>query len=157
MDYAMKTAPVGVFILSPEFTARNRTVAELMCFQKRKREALESNRPLPILIPVFYRLDILTCRNGTTRFPAKNEQADNAFLEETFFKRAAEDKISVAQVPRAMKQVTLRTGIENHNCVSNAVSADMLSLRGAFIKRIVDEFEAAFIKTKASGAEDDAI
>ena len=153
----MNTAPVGVFIPSPEFTARNRTMAELMCFHKRKREALESNRPLSILSTVFYRLDIATCRNETSLFHSQNEQGENAFLAETFFKRAAEDKISVAQVARAMKQVTLRNGIENYNCVSNAVSADMQSLRGAFIKRIVDEFEAAFIKTKASGAEDYAI
>ena len=94
MDYAMNTAPVGVFILSPEFTARNRTMAELMCFQK--REALDSNRALPILIPVFYRLDIATRRNKTSLFHSQNEQGGNAFLAETFFKRAAEDKITVA-------------------------------------------------------------
>ena len=157
MQYAMSTAPVGVFILSPEFAARNWTMVELMCFQKREREALESNRPLPILIPVFYRLDIPTCRNETTLFRTKNESGDSIFLEETFFERAAGSKITVAQVARAMRQVSLRTGIENHNCVSNAVTADMQSLRGAFIKHIVDEIEAAVHKTKASGAEDDAI
>ena len=36
MEYAMNTAPVGVFILSPEFAARNWTMAELMSFQKRE-------------------------------------------------------------------------------------------------------------------------
>ena len=157
MEYAMNTAPVGVFILSPEFAARNWTMAELMCFQKREREALEGDRPLPILIPVFYRLDIATCRNETNLFRAKNENGENAFVAETFFERAAGDKISVAQVARAMKQVTMRTGIENRISVTNGINADMQCLRSAFIKRIVDEIESAVVKTKTSGAEDDPI
>ena len=92
MEYAINIAPVGVFILSPEFAARNWTMAELMCFQKREREALESNRPLPLLIPVFYRLDIPTGRNETKLFRAKNESSDSAFLVETRAVEHAADK-----------------------------------------------------------------
>ena len=148
---------MGVFILSPEFAARNWTMAELMCFQKRDREALESKRPLAVLIPVFYRLDISTCRNETTLFRAKNESGDPSFLVETFFERAAENKITVAQVARAMKQVSLKTGIENFDRITNENAGDMPILRNAFIDKLVDEIDAAVHKTKASGAEDDAI
>ena len=65
MEYAMNTALVGVFILRPEFAARNWTMAELMCFQRRERDALKDRRPLPILISVFYRLHVHTCRKTT--------------------------------------------------------------------------------------------
>ena len=149
MEYAMNTAPVGVFILSPEFAARNWTMAELMCFQKRELEALERNRPLPTLIPVFYRLAIATCRDETILFRAKNESGDSAFLTETFFERAARDKISVAQVACAMKQVSLRTGIENDGRITNENTDDMPTLRNAFIDELVDEIEDAVICAKA--------
>ena len=157
MEYAINTAPVGVFILSPEFAARNWTMAELMCFQKREREALEGNRPLPVLIPVFYRLDVHTCQNTEKLFYQTDESGENAFVKGRFFDRVLGGKITVSQVADSMKEITIRRGIENQDNVSNAVTADMQSLRGAFIKRIVDEIEAAVIKTKASGAEDDAI
>ena len=157
MEYAMNTAPVGIFILSPEFAARNWTMAELICFQKREQDALKDNRPLPILIPVFYRLDIATCRNEKSLFHTQNEGGENAFLAETFFERAAGDKISVAEVARAMKQVSMRTGIENHGKVNNAVTSHMKALRSAFVAQIVDEIQGAVSKAKASGAEDDAV
>ena len=157
MEYAMNTARVGVFILSPEFAARNWTMAELMCFQKRERDAIKENRPLPILIPVFYRLDISTCRNVSKLFHTNNESGENAFLAETFFERAAEDNISVAQVTRAMKQISMRTGIENNGMATNAVEADTRSLRSTLIDGIVDKIEAAVTRVKASGAEDDAV
>ena len=156
MEDAMNTAPVGVFILSPEFAARNWTMAELMCFQKRERDALKDRRPLPILIPVFYRLDVHTCRK-TKLFYETDESGENAFVKDRFFDRVLSGKITVSQVADSMKEITMRTGIENHDKVSNAVTADMQSLRSAFINKLVGEIEAAVNKTKASGAEDDAI
>ena len=152
----MNTAPVGVFILSPEFAARNWTMAELMCFQKRERDALKDRRPLPILIPVFYRLDVHTCRK-TQLFYQTDESGENAFLKDRFFDRVLGGKITVSQVADSMKEITMRTGIENQDEVSNAVTADMQSLRSTFIDHIVGKIEAAVNKAKASGAEDDAV
>ena len=157
MEYAMKTAPVGVFILSPEFAVRKWTMDELMCFQKREREALEDNRPLPILIPVFYSLDVHTCGNKTSLFHSSNETGENPFHTDLFVKRARRGETSIAQVADSIQKLATRTGIENHAKVSNAVTADMQSLRSDFIDQIVREIKAAVTKTKDSGAEDDAV
>ena len=79
------------------------------------------------------------------------------YLAETFFERAAGDKITVEQVARAMKQVSFRTGIENDGRITNENVGDMPTVRNAFIDKLVNEVEAAVHKIKASGAEDDAI
>ena len=123
---AMDTAMVGLFILSPEFPARAWCMRELMSLQTQEREARERGLPVPKLIPVFYRLDIRSCRNDAL-FHNTNENGENI------------EGITAAEIARAMKEVSLRTGIENEDHVTNEDGEGMQQRRSVFIDRLVHE------------------
>ena len=155
MQDAMDTALVGLFILSPEFPARAWTMIELMRFQKREQEAREKYARVPILIPVFYRLDIRTCRSDAL-FKTANENGQNVFVAENFIERSARERITPAEVAHAMKQISRRTGIENHDHVTNEDSADMQQRRSVLIARLVDQVERAVNIAKDVAVNNDA-
>ena len=144
MQNAMETAPIGVFILSPEFAARKWPMRELVCFQKRERKAREQGLPLPTLIPVFYRLDIPACGSGAF-FQARNDAGDNIFAAERFNERAAKGVITTEAVALAMKEITRKGGIENksQNHVTNEDTDDMQKLRSDFIALLANGIERA--------------
>ncbi len=56
MIRAMETARCGVFILSPEFAAREWPMKELSTFLRRYQEAKRQGNIPPLLVPVFHRL-----------------------------------------------------------------------------------------------------
>ena len=126
-----------------------------MRFQKREQEAREKYAGAPILIPVFYRLDIRTCRRDAL-FKTANENGQNVFVFENFIERSARERITPAEVAHAMKQISLRTGIENHDHVTNEDSADMVQRRRVLIDRLVDEVERAVNIAKDLTVNNDA-
>lgn len=154
MEYAMKTASVGVFILSPEFPARAWTMAELICFQQREQEAIATGQPLPKLIPVFYRLGVRDCRDRSI-FYMKNERGESVFLENGFFDRVLRGRITMQQVLEAMKLLSLRTGIENPQDATNDDTPLMHERRAVIIDQIVEGVVAAVQKTRRRDAEED--
>ena len=138
--YAMDTALVRVFILSRETPASAPMMRELMYFQMREREARERGRSIPKLILGFYSLDIQTCRTDTL-FQITNENGENAFVIENFFERVAGETVTVEEMARAMKEISLKTGFENHDEVRNEDSECMQRRRSVFIALLADKVE----------------
>lgn len=138
MHNAMNAAPIGVFILSPEFVAREWPMRELICFQTREKEAREQGLPVPILIPVFYRLDVSTCKSKAL-FHERTEAGEKVFEAGNFIDRAAKGATTVEAVALAMKEITQKTGIvnEGQNRVTNETTDDMQRRRNALSDRIV--------------------
>ena len=135
MQYAMENAMVCLFILSPEFSTCARSMRELMYFQTREREARERGLPVPKLIPVFYRLDVRSCRTDG-RFRTINENDENTSAAENFFERMPSGIITAAEIALAMKEVSMRKGIENEDQVTNDYYEDMRQRRSVFIDHL---------------------
>ena len=154
MEYAMKTAPVGIFILSPEFPVRNWTMSELMCFQEREQEAIATGRPVPKLIPVFYRLGVRDCRD-TNLFYKKNDRGESVLFENGLLDRVLRGQMTMQQVLEAMKLLSLRTGIENTADVTNDDSLLMQEKRAALLDRIVNAVVRELPKTQHSTENED--
>lgn len=74
MVTAVNTATVGVFVLSALFAAKKWPMKELSCFQRRRASAADGCGPL--VIPLFYRLDVAGC-SDTKLFARTGEHGLN--------------------------------------------------------------------------------
>lgn len=118
MVSAMKTADIGVFILSPEFACRRWTMKELECFLVRKRRASETKKrgeSVPIPIPVFYRLSLQECQ----RFDP--EKDSKLFRDEYFYDEVRQREMGTATVMALLKELSCTTGVENDDGASNDI------------------------------------
>lgn len=153
MEHAMNTAHVGVFILSPEFPVRTWTMIELLCFQRREKEAIENGMPVPKLIPVFYRLSVGNCRNASM-FSVANELGENVVQAEKFLDRLVSGNTTAKEIVDAIRLLSMRTGVENNAKITNADTDEMEIARRDFIDLIASKVEIAI---RNSGTDDDAI
>ncbi|CDF37505.1 WD40-repeat containing protein [Chondrus crispus] len=136
MTKAMKSAKVGVFILSPEFAARKWTMRELRCFLGRREEAIRSGRQPPTLIPVFYRLSIRECRKLEPSEHQDNE-GNNIFEVEKFFSEERQCEASTEMVKRELQELADITGIENDEKATNRLEDEFSHLaRKQLVERV---------------------
>ncbi len=110
MEVAMKTALCGVFILSPEFTAKKWPMKELYCFLARRELAKQQNCKLPNLVAVFYRLPLKACNNPTDLFDHPSNV--NVFEKHGFNARMRKGETNHEKVKNALRQLSEYTGIE---------------------------------------------
>ena len=106
MINAMNTARCGVFILSPEFAAKEWPMKELDCFLKRQEE----NNP-PAMLPVFYRLTWGECGLSYDIFFKKYKK----YFEDKrdkFHERVQAGEISEEGVMQSLKRLRTFRGVE---------------------------------------------
>lgn len=135
MVTAMETAVVGVFVLSAEFAARKWPMKELSCFQERQASAADGCGPL--LIPLFYRLDVAGCSDQKL-FERTGEHGRNVFAKLGFFDRVEREEASMKETRKRLEVLAKQTGIENDERVSNEGSLAMQDGRERLVRRTVD-------------------
>lgn len=133
MVNAMNTAPIGLFILSPEFAAKKWPMIELLCFLRRAKEAENARdvRKKPVLIPVFYRLSVADCRYNN---PFK--KYCQVLGKTDFLDRLEAGETDIKTVREALKSLSENTGIENPDGVTNESSLPMLNGRMELAKKV---------------------
>eukprot|EP00178_Gracilaria_changii_P002243 TRINITY_DN13325_c0_g1_i1.p1 TRINITY_DN13325_c0_g1~~TRINITY_DN13325_c0_g1_i1.p1 ORF type:complete len:1137 (-),score=180.46 TRINITY_DN13325_c0_g1_i1:3414-6824(-) len=131
MEHAMQTAPVGVFILSPEFVAKEWPMRELLAFVRRYDHAVAANKTPPLLISVFYRFSTQECRDSTI-YRTYGELFDRHGL----FKRALGDVVPLKDIKHALNMAATFWSIENDLGATNSNRPNMASTRECFIQII---------------------
>lgn len=152
MITSMETAPVGIFILSPEFLAKKWTMKELQCFHRRTDEAERREASPPILIPVFYRMTVEQCSQRSI-FKYIDEQGQNVFVRWGFYDRMETGETSMSEVLKAVKRLSENTGVRNDQMATNANSVDMAEKRTLLIDTIVQAVENALRDHSLSKSE----
>ena len=120
MTHAMKTARCGVFILSPEFTAKEWPMKELRCFLDRYKEAANKDTTPPLLVPIFHRVTWDDCRMEPGEFRskyashftgAKNSSTEREEVEDNSMQQVMET-LQYLRHLKDLKKVKYFTGIE---------------------------------------------
>lgn len=137
MVHAMQTATIGVFILSPEFAAKQWPMKELNCFLWRWYDASHDKGGPVFLVPVFYRLGLRDCKNVNDLVRHDTGFTD-LLVEHGFQARADSGQDSLESLEANLKKITECTGIENHEHASNELSIEMSRRRDLLQRRIVD-------------------
>lgn len=131
MNSAMETAPVGVFILSPEFLAKGWTMKELECFVGRFDQARAANAKPALLLPVFYRLSKEECTDPDVFF----KYAD-IFIKWYFSARVMNGETSIERVISTMMALSQHRGIQNEEGATNSKWPPMAITRHNLVNRI---------------------
>jgi len=142
---AMNTAPIGIFIVSPQFAARPWTIKELMCFLERDRVAMERGLPRPIIIPVFLRLTVAQCKDPALVL-IKDENGESVFEKEGFFEREKYGKASSEDVKKSLMRLASFTGIENKEGANSNIVDGEAAEEGRKRKVIVDKMIDAIVE-----------
>lgn len=135
MDRAMESAPIGVFIVSPEAAARKWPMKEMECFLERLENAKRKGERRPILIPVFYRMDVNQC-TGEGLFDIETSSRRTVFRKEGFYARVEAGEASMRTVRQSLKQLSRITGIENDEGASNSKTRQAQESRERLLARI---------------------
>eukprot|EP00178_Gracilaria_changii_P023026 TRINITY_DN68_c0_g1_i11.p1 TRINITY_DN68_c0_g1~~TRINITY_DN68_c0_g1_i11.p1 ORF type:complete len:1153 (+),score=198.74 TRINITY_DN68_c0_g1_i11:2850-6308(+) len=131
MKHAMQTAPVGVFIMSPQFVAKQWPMRELMAFVRRLDHAKQHHETPPLLIPIFYRFSTNECRD-----PAILETHGSLFLRHGLFQRIWSGEIRVEDVKHALDTAATVWSIRNDIGATNSDKPDMVHTRKLFISTV---------------------
>eukprot|EP00178_Gracilaria_changii_P002284 TRINITY_DN1335_c0_g1_i1.p1 TRINITY_DN1335_c0_g1~~TRINITY_DN1335_c0_g1_i1.p1 ORF type:complete len:381 (-),score=58.33 TRINITY_DN1335_c0_g1_i1:449-1591(-) len=138
MLHAMETAAVGVFIMSPEFVAKEWPMRELLAFVRRFDHAKKHNETPPTLIPVFYRFSTGECRNRAI-FSSYNE----LFNKHGLFERACTEEVALKDVMHALdtaaKVWSIRNDVGATNCNKPGMSRTREALLGIMESAILDK------------------
>lgn len=126
---AMRGSKVAIFILSPNFLGRKWPMRELRYFLELREAASEENRHSPVLIPLFYGLQVEECKN--TQLPL-SENYFQCFYDNGFFERLRE--CSILQAMEAVGALARFPGIRN----DGGESDEEYILRAA--AKIISEF-----------------
>ncbi len=110
LNEAMETASCGIFILSPQFVAKEWPMKELKCFLRRRAENEERGIKAPILIPVFYRLTWEDCGRDTDSFFKKYKRQFQS-KKYKFKERVERKEISQEEVMKALRQLKGYCGV----------------------------------------------
>lgn len=133
MQAALDTAPIGIFILSPEFAAKKWPMYELQCFLTRLAEAQRrsSSSFVPTLIPVFYRLTVTEIRRDNVI-----EKHRASLIGVDIWERISAGETSVQRITDALRRLAAHTGIENDCYATNEHSRAMMNARMKLVKKI---------------------
>lgn len=136
MKRAMETAPIGVFIVSPEAAARRWPMKEMICFLNRLEKAKKAGGHPPILIPVFYRMNVSQC-TGDDLFNIESSTSHRTvFRKEGFYARLEAGEASMGSVRRSLQKLARITGLENDEGASNGTSHSAHDKRERLIARV---------------------
>eukprot|EP00178_Gracilaria_changii_P002285 TRINITY_DN1335_c0_g1_i2.p1 TRINITY_DN1335_c0_g1~~TRINITY_DN1335_c0_g1_i2.p1 ORF type:complete len:195 (-),score=34.08 TRINITY_DN1335_c0_g1_i2:999-1583(-) len=128
MLHAMETAAVGVFIMSPEFVAKERPMREPLTFVRRYDPAKKHNQKPPLLIPVFYRFSTQECRDWAL-FRAYSDLLDQHGL----FQRAGNGVVPLKDGMHALDTTATVWSIRNDVGATNSNKPGMSHTREAMI------------------------
>lgn len=121
MTHAMNVAQIGVFIVSPECVPREWPIKELSCFLSRSEEAKRNNKKPPILIQLYYRMNVEDSKYNL--FGMRSSQGRGSVCRlEGFHKRVESGEASYANVRRCFQELAKTTGI-----VSTAIENKLAS------------------------------
>lgn len=134
MNAAMQTAPIGVFIMSPEAAARKWPMKEMSCFINRYKKGDEN---APVLIPVFYRLGVKEFDDENLFF-RRNSDSNSVFRVEGFLERVEKEETSMKEVRSLLKFMGGICGIENYEGATNEDNDEEKEKRTRLLKRVVD-------------------
>lgn len=137
MDRAMREAPVGVFILSPEFVARPWPMKELRCFLKRDRVCRLQGGARPVILPIFYRLTLKDCSECDTLIFGEGSRHHDTLVSAGFFEQDHQNVLSTEDAIWMLKEVKNHSGVE----VSRVSGGEDLSSAGVMteiVRRVVD-------------------
>lgn len=154
MQSAMETAPIGIFIVSPEFVAREWTMKELNCFLQRKCLAKAYGRPSPVLIPVFYTMGP-KCWKDNDLFDKRDQLGQNIFTRDGFFDRvgqaffdtAAQGEGSESGIRNSLRELRRYSGVVNKSNrkgnLDSRASNPLLTIETQLVGRISVAVERA--------------
>eukprot|EP00178_Gracilaria_changii_P012757 TRINITY_DN35_c1_g1_i7.p1 TRINITY_DN35_c1_g1~~TRINITY_DN35_c1_g1_i7.p1 ORF type:complete len:136 (+),score=15.75 TRINITY_DN35_c1_g1_i7:395-802(+) len=131
MIRATETAPVGVFIMSPEFVAKEWPMRELLTFVRRYDCAKESEETPPLIIPIFYRFFTHECRD-----PAIFNTYHALFHQHGLYRRACDGTVPLEHVMHALDTAAKMWSIRNDVGASNSDKPGMSRTRKALIDTI---------------------
>jgi len=112
MIEAMENADIAVIIVSSEYPAKEWTMKELLCFQRRARMAKETGKIGPFTIPLFFRLDPSGCMSPNIMY-MRAEDGENVFCKHRFFDEDRLAAVSVNLMVEAMRDLGNIQGVEN--------------------------------------------
>lgn len=137
MERAMGEARVGIFILSPEFAAREWTLRELRRFLERDKRSVAEGRTRPVLLPVFFRLSVYDCARCEVRIYGEDSEHRELLMRSGFFERERQAKCSTEEAVMAFKELRTYSGVE----VSRIGGGEDLSSAGVMtetVRRVID-------------------
>lgn len=106
MERALAESNIGIFILSPEFAARQWPIIELQHFLKRNRENIGNSRP--VLLPVFYRLEVAECEHVYE----EDSPHYQLIADAGFFSEWRQSRCSTNEAKLAMREIREFSGVE---------------------------------------------
>lgn len=118
----MKSAKIGVFILSPYFVARRWPMKELRCFLDRKKnwtnfgDCFCGNSKSPVIIPVFYLLDVASSKSKDI-FDITTTSGESLFMKEGFYRDDRQKDTSTKEAHKALCKLSSFLGIRNEEKV----------------------------------------
>lgn len=114
---AMRSARVGIFLLSAEFAGRLWTMRELVAFRDRRERADRIGQNGPAIIPVFYRLSVRQCRSDALY--RHGQETGRIIFDQGFFSEERQREMPTRKAARYMKLLTTFVGIENEEAAMN--------------------------------------
>ncbi|CDF33637.1 Sel1-repeat containing protein [Chondrus crispus] len=111
MNRAMNEARIGVFILSPEFAAREWTMRELRCFLDRDETCRLEKRSRPVLLPIFHRLSLTECSRCDELVYNENSEHYELLQAERFYEQSRQDICTTEGAIAALKGLRRHAGV----------------------------------------------
>lgn len=105
MVRAMREARVAVFVLSPEFAAREWPMKELRHFLKRDKECQAKGSVRPVMLPVFFRLTVHDCAQAEERIYGDNSEHQEVLRASGFFKTERQVECPTEAAVAAFKEL----------------------------------------------------
>ena len=134
---AMETADVAVLVLSPEFSIRKWPMKELLCFLRRRQQALADGKETAFIIPFFYRLSISELYDEP-RLDRRDEHG-TLLCEKSRFEQRRENnepEADLANIKGALRSLHGFEGVTNYNKATNNSNHNMEERRNDLLTKI---------------------
>lgn len=126
MIRAVKKARVGVFLLSPQFAAKEWPMKEIMMFLKKHEDEREEERP--VLLPAFCRKSIGDCYS----MYEDDNQFQEVVEENNFFAEERQRECSTTEAKTDLEIVISEIRVESTYMRDGATKGDAVVLQEVF-------------------------
>ena len=143
MRYAMETAKIGVFVVSPEFVVKEWPIKELMCFFRRREECLRKGNDactIPAIVPFFYRLSV----DDLYHEPKLDRKDGNGVLlteKSRFYERQQKGDVeaNTIEIKEVLRKLHGITGVQNYVAANNDSSWVMDKRRNILLGQLCED------------------